>query len=108
MPVDPALQPVLAQLAQAPAAASLEEMRAAVIANALRSPRRPVTLGEVRDLTLPGPDGPLPARLYHPAGTAPAQGWPLRGFSWSADGAERRRSFRRFPRVRAHTRRSAG
>lgn len=77
MPVDPALQPVLAQLAQAPAAPSLEDMRTAVIANALRSPRRPVTLGEVRDLTLPGPDGPLPARLYYPAGTAPAQGWPL-------------------------------
>lgn len=40
MPVDPTLQPVLAQLAQAPEPTSLEETRAAVIANALRLPRR--------------------------------------------------------------------
>ncbi|WP_414656693.1 alpha/beta hydrolase [Deinococcus sp. VB343] len=77
MPVDPHLASVLLQLAQAPQPAGLEEMRAGVRANALRSPKRPVTLGEVRDLTLPGPDGALPARLYHPAGAAPAQGWPL-------------------------------
>ena len=77
MPVDPQLYQVLLQLSQAPEPGSLEEMRAGVKANAARSPKRPVTLGEVRDLMLPGPDGPLGARLYHPAGQAPASGWPL-------------------------------
>lgn len=77
MPVDPDLHQLLLQLAQAPEPGSLEEMRAGVRANAGRSPKRPVTLGEVRDLTLPGPDGPLSARLYHPAGQVPPSGWPL-------------------------------
>ena len=80
MPVDPNLYQLLLQLSQAPEPAGLEELRAGVIANAARSPKRPVTVGEVRDLSVAGADGPLPARLYHPAGQAPAPGWPLTVF----------------------------
>ncbi|HCE65058.1 MAG TPA: lipase, partial [Deinococcus radiodurans] len=52
MPVDPNLYQLLLQLSQAPEPAGLEELRAGVIANAARSPKRPVTIGEVRDLSV--------------------------------------------------------
>ncbi|QLG10529.1 alpha/beta hydrolase fold domain-containing protein [Deinococcus sp. D7000] len=80
MPLDPALKEVLLQFAAAPQPNGLEEMRQAVVANAARSPRRAISIASTRDLTVPGPASKLPARLYTPEGTAPAQGWPLTVF----------------------------
>lgn len=71
MPLDPHLKEVLLQLAAAPEPGSLEEMRAAVIANSARMPQRPVTIAGTRDLTIPGPASDLPARLYTPEGEGP-------------------------------------
>lgn len=72
MPLDPHLKEVLLQMAAAPQPGSLEELRAAVIANSARMPKRPVaTIAGTRDLTLPGPAGDLPARLYTPQGEGP-------------------------------------
>ncbi|WP_102126320.1 alpha/beta hydrolase [Deinococcus planocerae] len=71
MPLDPHLQEVLLQLAAAPQPNGLEEMRAAVIANAARAPKRDVTIAGTRDLTIPGPASDLPARLYTPVGEGP-------------------------------------
>ncbi|WP_034388687.1 alpha/beta hydrolase [Deinococcus sp. YIM 77859] len=69
--LDPHLKEILLQLAAAPQPSSLEEMRAAVIANAARMPKRPVRIAGTRDLTLPGPAADLPARLYTPEGEGP-------------------------------------
>ncbi|MGI8746858.1 MAG: alpha/beta hydrolase fold domain-containing protein, partial [Deinococcus sp.] len=80
MPVDPYLNEVLLQVAAAPRPSGLDELRAAVIASSARLPRRPLSIGGTRDLTLPGPASDLPARLYTPAGEAPASGWPLTVF----------------------------
>ncbi|EYB69101.1 Alpha/beta hydrolase fold-3 [Deinococcus phoenicis] len=71
MPLDPHLKEVLLQMAAAPEPGSLEEMRAAVIANSARLPQRPVTIAGTRDLTIPGPASDLPARLYTPEGEGP-------------------------------------
>ncbi|GAA5512912.1 acetyl esterase [Deinococcus carri] len=71
MPLDPHLKEVLLQMAAAPEPGSLEEMRAAVIANSARMPQRPVTIAGTRDLTIPGPASDLPARLYTPEGEGP-------------------------------------
>ncbi|GMA17134.1 alpha/beta hydrolase (plasmid) [Deinococcus metallilatus] len=71
MPLDPHLKEVLLQMAAAPQPNGLEEMRAAVIANSARMPRREVTIAGTRDLTIPGPAGGLPARLYTPEGEGP-------------------------------------
>ncbi|MFC4455035.1 alpha/beta hydrolase [Deinococcus sonorensis] len=80
MPLDPVFKEVLLQMAAAPQPSGLDEMRAMVLANSARLPRRPVSIGAVRDLSLPGPASELPARLYTPAGEAPASGWPLTVF----------------------------
>ncbi len=80
MPLDPALKEVLLKLAAAPQPNGLDEMRQAVIANAARTPKRAISIAPTRDLTIPGPASALPARLYTPEGTAPAQGWPLTVF----------------------------
>jgi acetyl esterase len=77
MSLDPVFQDLLLQLAQVPPAADLAGMRQMAEANSARLPRRPVQLGPVRDLSIPGAVAPLPARLYTPAGAAPATGWPL-------------------------------
>lgn len=71
MALDPHLKEVLLQMAAAPQPGSLEEMRAAVIANSARSPKRPVSIAGTRDLTIPGPASELPARLYTPQGEGP-------------------------------------
>lgn len=71
MALDPHLKEVLLQMAAAPQPGSLEEMRAVVIANAARSPKRPVDIAGTRDLTIPGPASELPARLYTPQGAGP-------------------------------------
>lgn len=78
MPLDPAVQAILNHLAGMPLPTSIEQMRAGQSVSAL--PGRPVGIGPVRDLTLPGPASDLPARLYTPAGEAPAAGWPLAVF----------------------------
>ncbi|MQY08744.1 alpha/beta hydrolase [Actinomadura macrotermitis] len=52
-----------------PPARSLQEARRAHAADLAASPRVPA--GHVRDLTITGPGGPLPARLYRPRGPAP-------------------------------------
>ncbi|WP_344283638.1 alpha/beta hydrolase, partial [Actinomadura napierensis] len=66
-------------------ARAIEDARREHAADLARCPRPPVPL--VRDLTLDGPAGPLPARLYHPGGDRPAPtlvyfhggGWVLGG-----------------------------
>ncbi|WP_288481394.1 alpha/beta hydrolase [uncultured Deinococcus sp.] len=78
MPLDPTVQVLLNQLAGMPVPTSIEQMRAGRSVSAM--PTRPVTVGPVRDLSLPGPASELPARLYTPAGEAPAAGWPLAVF----------------------------
>ena len=79
MPVDPYIQAMLQQMAAYPFPTSIQEMRSAGASSAAM-PARPVTIGGTRDLSVPGPASQLPARLYTPAGEAPAQGWPLTVF----------------------------
>ncbi|WP_407569143.1 alpha/beta hydrolase [Deinococcus altitudinis] len=79
MPVDPYIQAMLQQMAAYPFPTSIQEMRSAGASSAAM-PVRPVSIGGTRDLTLPGPASQLPARLYTPAGEAPASGWPLTVF----------------------------
>ena len=50
---------------------SLEGARASYIDG--RAATEPMPVAEVRDLSIPGPHGPIPLRLYRPAG-APAAG----------------------------------
>jgi acetyl esterase len=50
---------------------SLEQARADDLASIQASGGPVVPVGETRDLTLPGPAGDLPARLYLPSGTGP-------------------------------------
>lgn len=71
MPLDPPFQMLLQHMATLPQPAGLAELRAGVLANAALIPRRPVTLGAVRDLMVPGAEGELPARLYTPPGEGP-------------------------------------
>lgn len=71
MPLDPLLKEVLLQMAAAPQPGNLEELRSTVLANSARMPKRTVTIAGTRDLTLPGPAGDLPARLYLPQGEGP-------------------------------------
>ena len=77
MPLDPHLQEMLLQVAAAPEARDLAELRQMALASADRLPRRSVTVAATRDLSIPGPASALPARLYTPQGAAPAAGWPL-------------------------------
>ncbi|MBD2899642.1 Acetyl esterase [Actinomadura sp. RB99] len=51
-------------------ARAIEDARREHAADLARSPRPPVAI--VRDVTVDGPAGPLPARLYHPGGDRPA------------------------------------
>ncbi|KAB2353260.1 alpha/beta hydrolase, partial [Actinomadura montaniterrae] len=51
-------------------AAAIRDARREHAADLARSPRPPVAT--VRDVTVDGPAGPLPARLYHPGGDRPA------------------------------------
>jgi acetyl esterase len=51
-------------------ARAIQDARREHAADLARSPRPPVAA--VRDLTVDGPAGPLPARLYHPGGDRPA------------------------------------
>ncbi|MPY66544.1 alpha/beta hydrolase [Deinococcus sp. SDU3-2] len=71
MSLDPHLKEILLMMAAAPQPTGLEEMRAAVVANAARMPKRPVQIAGTRDMTVPGPASDLPARLYTPEGEGP-------------------------------------
>ena len=71
MPLDPHLKDVLLQMAAAPQPKGLEELRATVLANSARMPKRPVRIASTRDLTVPGPASGLPARLYLPQSEGP-------------------------------------
>jgi acetyl esterase len=66
--IDPALQAILEGMAASgfalPEPLAADTMRAA-LDNPF--PDEVVTIADVRDVTLDGPDGALPARLYHPA-----------------------------------------
>ena len=57
---------------------SVEEARASSRRESLVSARpRPIRMAEVRQLELPGPNGPIPARLYVPPPAAPDPAAPL-------------------------------
>jgi len=71
MPVDPYIQMMLQQMAFRPFPSSIQEMRSAEGSSLAAMPIRPVVIGEVRDLTVPGPASQLPARLYQPLGDGP-------------------------------------
>lgn len=78
MPPVPELQAFLAQLPPAPAERPpLAQVRATVAAAFGRLPQRPLQIAGTRELTVPGPDSGLPARVYTPVGTRPEAGWPL-------------------------------
>jgi acetyl esterase len=51
------------------------EARASYMAGRQATAPEPLPVAEVRDLSIPGPHGPIPLRLYRPA-TAPASGSP--------------------------------
>lgn len=68
--IDPDLQRLLTIIHDVtqPRVTSLTPEKARAWATSLRRPsRRPVELDLVVDRAIPGPDGPLPVRVYHPA-----------------------------------------
>jgi acetyl esterase len=77
MPVDAGIQRMLASLAahghRGLAAGTPESARAAfrLLTVDLRRPETVVPVASVEDLTLPGPAGDVPARVYRPAATVP-------------------------------------
>jgi acetyl esterase len=75
MPLDPQAKAFLDQLASMGGpplhAQSVPEARAMMAAMASMSPAPDVSLGGVADRTIPGPAGPIPVRVYTPAGRAP-------------------------------------
>jgi acetyl esterase len=81
MPLVPELQTMLDQTPPAPAERpSMEQMRAIAVANSAQLPKRPTSISGTREIVIPGPASELPARVYTPAGTGPATGWPLIAF----------------------------
>jgi acetyl esterase len=80
VPLDPDVQAMLDVLGslQLPAMheGSPEHARAALrrLTVDVRQPEAVVDVGEVRDLTIDGPDGPLAARIYRPPGAAGVHG----------------------------------
>lgn len=74
MSLDPGAQRVL-ELAEASGAPRYEEVDAVTARDLYRKGRKalqpdPQDVAEVRDLSAPGPAGPIPLRLYRPAGSA--------------------------------------
>ena len=55
------------------------EARASYMAGRQATAPEPMPVAELRDLSIPGPHGPIPLRLYRPA-TAPARGSPALAF----------------------------
>ena len=70
MPLDPHLD-ILIQFSSPPAARDLTELRRTALASSALLPKRPVTITDARDLSIPGPASALPARLYTPQGSGP-------------------------------------
>ncbi len=72
MPVDPHIAPLLELLAQVPAMydgtpeQAREGFRQLTVAS--RQPEHVVPVGAVEDIEIPGPDGPIGARVYRPEG----------------------------------------
>ena len=74
MPLDPQVQGLLDQMAEAqmPAlSAGLPEQARQMIVEFTKAMGPGEEVAEVRDLTIPTPDGPVPARVYVPRGDAP-------------------------------------
>jgi acetyl esterase len=78
MPFDPQVQAIHDRLEreQAPRLYTrpIEDARAADVADAIAAAGTGEPVAEVRDLTIPGPAGALPVRVYRPAGPGP---WPV-------------------------------
>ena len=101
VPLDPQLQAIRDQRERDNApplyAMSLTEARAADLASIRQSGGRPEPVHEVANLTITGPSGELPVRLYRPTGERPLPtllyffggGWVL-GSIDTADGVSRR------------------
>ena len=74
MPVDPHIAPLLELLAQVPPmhVGSPEQAREAFrqLTVASRQPEHIIPVGVLEDITIPGPDGDLAARVYRPTGRA--------------------------------------
>ena len=100
MPLDPKLQAIRDQRARDEVpplyGMSLAEARAADLASIRENGGRPEAVHEVAELTIPGPGGELPLRLYRPTGDRPLPtllyffggGWVL-GTIDTADGVSR-------------------
>jgi len=71
VPVDPIIAQFLAQIEGAPKLYELSVPQARQAFEALRIPHPPLALAEVRELEIPGPAGPLRARLYRPTAEGP-------------------------------------
>ncbi len=74
MPVDPHIAPLLELLAQVPPmhVGTPEQAREAFrqLTVAARRPEHVILVGGLEDVTIPGPDGDLTARVYRPTGRA--------------------------------------
>jgi acetyl esterase len=78
MPYHPQVDELRKQLARDGAPAlytlSIDEARAADLKNAVATAGRGEPVGRVHDASIPGPGGPVPVRVYWPAGEGP---WPV-------------------------------
>lgn len=77
MALDPSIAALLEQVSTVPRGpiitADATELREAErSSNAMVAPRKPINVGSVVDGTVPGPAGPVPVRVYRPAGKGPA------------------------------------
>jgi acetyl esterase len=70
MPLDPAIQGLLEAMAAAggPALDSLPPAEARVVFDNMPLPKKDIAVGGVENRTIPGPGGPIPVRIYRPAG----------------------------------------
>ena len=74
MPLDPQVQALLDQMAASgmpPITAGTPEESRQMILEFTKAGGPGEEVAEVRDLTIPTPDGPVPARAYVPEGTGP-------------------------------------
>ncbi|SNS86859.1 acetyl esterase [Sphingomonas laterariae] len=76
MPMDPQIEAMLASAPAWPPVSSMpvEELRAAVRASSLAIPPLDVPLASISDDAIEGPGGPIPIRIYTPAGEGPFPG----------------------------------
>jgi len=76
MPLDPQAQALIAAAAGLPPTETLspDELRAGLHERARLTSGEPQPVAQVADASLPGPAGPIPVRVYVPAGTLPLPG----------------------------------